>query len=98
MPGALQLESLAQVITIAITTLPGLKGKTTRFISADLKFKKEVVPGKTLVIETEVISWKRGLLRGKGTGLIDGEVAVEAMMLISVPDIFDQFKPKAPGN
>lgn len=94
MPGALQLEALAQVLTIAITTLPDLKGKTTRFISANLKFKKEIVPGDKLIIETHVLSWKRGLLRGKGVGLTGGELAVEAEMLISVPDIFNRFKPK----
>ena len=29
MPGALQLEALAQMLTVAITTLPGLQGKVT---------------------------------------------------------------------
>ena len=43
MPGALQLESLAQMLTIAITTLPGNKGKTTRFVSNEMKYFKELV-------------------------------------------------------
>ncbi len=94
MPGALQLEALAQMITIAITTLPELKGKTTRFISSNLRFKKEIVPGNRLDIETFVDSWKRGILRGRGVGYVSGELAVEADMVISVPDIFNQFKPK----
>lgn len=94
MPGALQLEALAQMLTIAITTLPDMKGKTTRFISADLKFKKEIVPGDKLVLKTSVDSWKRGLLRGTGVGYTDDEVAVEAKMIISIPDIFNQYKPK----
>jgi 3-hydroxyacyl-[acyl-carrier-protein] dehydratase len=92
-PGAIQLESLAQMITIAITTLPELKGKTTRFISADLKFTKEIVPGNKLEIETKVDSWKRGLLHGTGFGYVDGELAVQAKMVISVPDIFLKFIP-----
>ena len=33
MPGALQLEALAQMLTVAITTLPGLKGKVTHALS-----------------------------------------------------------------
>lgn len=97
MPGALQLESLAQMLTIAITTLPELKGKTTRFINATINFKKEIVPGDRLYLETKVISWKRGLLKGSGVGIINGKVAVEAEMLISVPDIFNLFKPKPPA-
>ena len=32
MPGALQLEALAQMLTLAITTLPALEGKTTFYI------------------------------------------------------------------
>lgn len=97
MPGALQLESLAQMLTIAITTLPDLKGSYTRFISANLKFKKEVVPGKKFVIETEVKKFYRGLLKGTGIGYVDGEVAVEAEMVISVPDILNQYLPKKTG-
>ena len=60
MPGALQLESMAQMLTIAITTLPGNKGQTTRFISTNLKFHKEIVPGDKMVIETQVTFWSRG--------------------------------------
>lgn len=93
MPGALQLEALAQMLTIAITTLPGMKGKTTRFISANLKFKKEIVPGDKLVLKTKVDSWRRGVLKGTGIGYTNGEVAVEAEMIITVPDIFKQFIP-----
>ena len=37
-PGALQLEALAQMLTVAITTLPGNKGKVTHAISH--KFKR----------------------------------------------------------
>jgi len=36
MPGALQLEALAQMLTVAITTLPGLKGKVTHAISHEV--------------------------------------------------------------
>jgi 3-hydroxyacyl-[acyl-carrier-protein] dehydratase len=90
----LQLESLAQMITIAITTLPGLKGKTTRFLSASLKFKKQILPGDKLVIETKVVSWKRGLLKGLGVGNTNGTIACEAEMLITIPDILAQYSPR----
>jgi len=93
MPGALMLESLAQMITIAITTLPGNKGKTTRFLSANLKFKKQILPGDKMVIETEVISWRRGILKGKGYAITNGTIATEAEMVITIPDILDQFSP-----
>ena len=94
MPGALQLEALAQMLTIAVTTLPDMKGKNTRFVSSNLVYKKEIIPGDKLVIETQVDSWKRGVLKGRGIGFTSGEIAVEAEMVIMVPDIFHQFVPK----
>ncbi|PHR69814.1 MAG: beta-hydroxyacyl-ACP dehydratase [Arcobacter sp.] len=94
MPGALQLESFAQMLTIAITTLPGNKGKTTRFISNEMKYYKEIVPGDKMVIETEVTFWKRGLFKGTGKAYTNGTLASEAKMVICIPDIFEQFIPK----
>ena len=40
-PGVLMLEAMAQMLTVAITTLPGNKGKVTHAISHEVKFKKE---------------------------------------------------------
>ena len=94
MPGALQLEALAQMLTIAITTLPGNKGKTTRFISTSLKFRKEILPGDKLVIETKVNFWSRGVVKGVGTGYTKGTIACEAEMTITIPDIIEQYLPK----
>ena len=54
-PGVLQLEALAQMLTVAITTLPGLKGKVTHALSHVLKFKREIVPGERLDIKTNVL-------------------------------------------
>lgn len=94
MPGALQLEAMAQMLTVAITTLPGLKGSVTHALQHLVKFKKEVLPGQSLVIEAEVISWRRGICKGIAKGYTDGEVACEAEMLITIPDILDQYLPK----
>ena len=47
-PGVLMLEAMAQMLTVAITTLPGNKGKVTHAISHEVKFKKEIQPGQIL--------------------------------------------------
>ncbi len=94
MPGALQLEALAQMLTVAITTLPGLEGKATHALSHVVRFRKEVVPGDKLVIETEVVSWKRGICRGRGVGYTNGEVACEADMTITIPEVLKQYLPE----
>lgn len=94
MPGALQLEALAQMLTVAITTLPSLQGKVTHALSHTVRFKKEIKPGDKLEIFTEVISWKRGICKGKGIGSTNGEIACEAEMLITIPDILENYLPK----
>lgn len=94
MPGALQLEALAQMLTVAITTLPGNKGKATHALSHTVRFRKEVRPGDKLVIEAKVISWSRGIARGTGIAYTNGEVACEAEMMITIPDILGQYLPK----
>jgi 3-hydroxyacyl-[acyl-carrier-protein] dehydratase len=93
MPGALQLEAMAQMLTVAITTLPGLKGKVTHALSHYVRFRKEVLPGEKLEIRTEVVSWKRGICKGKGYGYTNGEIACEAEMTITIPDILEQYLP-----
>ena len=94
MPGALQLEALAQMLTVAVTTQEGLKGKVTHALSHTVRFRKEVVPGDRLEIETEIVSWSRGICKGRGVGRTNGDVACEADMTITIPDILEQFLPK----
>ena len=93
MPGALQLEALAQMLTVAITTLPGLKGKVTHALQHTVRFRKEVLPGQSFVIHTEVLSWNRGICKGKGIAYTEGEIACEADMLITIPEILQQYLP-----
>lgn len=96
-PGAMQLEALAQLLTIAITTLPGLAGETTRFISFDMKCTREIRPNEKLDIKVEVLSWKRGICKGTGIGTVNGEKACEANMVITIPTILNQYLPGKRG-
>lgn len=95
MPGALQLEAMAQMLTVAITTQEGLEGKVTHALEHRVRFRKEVLPGEQLIIEADVSSWRRGVCRGKAVGTTNGEVACEADMLITIPDILDLYLPKS---
>lgn len=94
MPGALQLEAMAQMLTIALTSSFGLAGKVTHALSHQVRFRKEVVPGDRLELEATVLSWKRGICKGTGVGTTDGEVACEAEMVITVPEILESFLPQ----
>ena len=93
MPGALQLEAMAQMLTVAITTQKGLKGKVTHALEHTVRFRKEVLPGECLKIEAYVDSWRRGICKGHAIGYTNGEVACEAKMLITIPDILNQYLP-----
>ena len=93
-PGALQLEAMAQMLTVAITTLPGNKGKAAHAISHNVKYKREIVPGEKLEIETKVLSWNRGICKGTGKGIVSGELACEAEMTLTIPDLINKFLPK----
>ena len=94
MPGALQLEAMAQMLTVAITTQEGLKGSVTHALEHTVRFRKEVIPGDTLTIEAFVDSWRRGICKGHAFWYTDGEVACEAKMLITIPDILNRYTPK----
>ena len=93
MPGALQLEALAQMLTVAITTLPGLMGKITHALQHNVRYRREVLPGETLALHCEVLSWSRGICKGKGIATVNGEVACEAEMMITIPEILSQYLP-----
>jgi len=97
MPGALQLEALAQMLTVAITTLPGLKGRVTHALQHTVRYRREVLPGEKFDIHCEVLSWKRGICRGKGVASVNGEVACEADMMITIPEILEEYLPKVKG-
>lgn len=94
LPGALQLESMAQMLTVAITTIEGLEGMVTHALEHRVKFRQELMPGMRLDINTRVLSWRRGICEGVGEIRVDGDLACEAEMLITIPEILDGFLPR----
>ena len=94
MPGALQLEALAQMLTVAVTTLPGLKGSVVHGLKHTVRFKREVKPGDKLVLDTKINSFKRGVINGVGTASVNNEIACQASLMISIPEEFKKFIPK----
>jgi 3-hydroxyacyl-[acyl-carrier-protein] dehydratase len=85
---------MAQMLTVAVTTQEGLKGMITHALQHTVRFRKEVLPGQSLVLEAYVDSWRRGVCKGRAIGYTDGVVACEAEMMITIPEIFEQYLPK----
>jgi UDP-3-O-[3-hydroxymyristoyl] N-acetylglucosamine deacetylase/3-hydroxyacyl-[acyl-carrier-protein] dehydratase len=87
MPGVLQIEAMAQ--TGGIFSLSKVKDPhlyTTYFMKIDnVKFKRKVVPGDTVVFELKLLSpIRRGLVHMGGKGYVNGEVCIEAEMLAHI--------------
>lgn len=94
MPGALQLEAMAQMLTVALTTCPGLEGKVTHALKHTVSFHREVIPGDRLDIKAEIDSWKRGICKGSAICTVDGIKVSSAAMMITIPDILVSYLPK----
>ncbi|MFC5454533.1 bifunctional UDP-3-O-[3-hydroxymyristoyl] N-acetylglucosamine deacetylase/3-hydroxyacyl-ACP dehydratase [Prosthecobacter fluviatilis] len=87
MPGVLQLEAMAQVASIVLLRMPGNQGKIGYFMSAhNVKWRRPVLPGDTLIIETEILKTKRSIASGIGRCSVNGQVVSEAELMFSVVD------------
>ena len=85
MPGVLIVEALAQTGAVAILSQPEWKGKTAYFAGiSNAKFKKKVVPGDVLVLETEIIKVKGPIGIGKATATVDGKIAATAELTFAI--------------
>ncbi len=95
-PGFIQIETLTQVFLMTFLTMPENKGKKTGFVSVkNANFKKKIIPGQRLDIEATLDFYSRGLAKGKVKGMIKGELACDAELVIAVPDVMTQFRPKS---
>lgn len=85
MPGVLIVEALAQTGAVALLAQPELKGKTAYFAAINqAKFKRKVVPGDVLMLETEIMKVKGPIGIGKATAYVDGKVAVVAELTFAI--------------
>ncbi len=94
-PGALQLEAMAQMLTVAITTIDGLEGQVTHAISHKVSFRREVFPGDRFDISAKVLSWSRGVCIGHASSRVDDVLVSEAEMTITIPEILKSYLPKS---
>lgn len=87
MPGVLIVESLAQVAAAVMLMNPKYGNRIPIMGALDkVKFKRMVVPGDQLIIDSDIL-WVRGRI-GKGTGVatVDGEVVASAELMFKLVD------------
>jgi UDP-3-O-[3-hydroxymyristoyl] N-acetylglucosamine deacetylase/3-hydroxyacyl-[acyl-carrier-protein] dehydratase len=87
MPGVLQVEAMAQVASISLLRQPENQGKIGYFMSADnVKFRKPVFPGDTLIIESELTKVRGSIGVAKCRCLVNGETTSEGDLKFAIID------------
>jgi 3-hydroxyacyl-[acyl-carrier-protein] dehydratase len=87
MPGVLIVEAMAQVGALALLGREENRGKIGLFLGIDkARFRRQVVPGDQLRIETEILSFRRGIGKGQGKVFIEDQLAAEAEIMFALTD------------
>lgn len=85
MPGVLIVEALAQAGAVAILSTEENKGKIAYFGAINrCRFKKKVLPGDKLRLETKIIKCKGPVGIGEAIATVEGQVAVTAELTFMV--------------
>ena len=87
MPGVLQLEAMAQVAGVLTLKQAELVNQVAYFMAAeDVKWRKPVMPGDTLIIEVELTKIRGRIGKAKCVCKVRGEVVSEAGVTFMLRD------------
>ena len=93
-PGFVQIEMLAQTFIMTFLSMPEHKGKKTAFLNLDnMRMRRKIVPGDTMIIEATLKKFSRGVAAGYVEGRVNGEFALSADIKIGLPDIMREYIP-----
>ncbi|MDR9457217.1 MAG: bifunctional UDP-3-O-[3-hydroxymyristoyl] N-acetylglucosamine deacetylase/3-hydroxyacyl-ACP dehydratase [Salegentibacter sp.] len=87
MPGVLQVEAMAQTGGIlALRSVPDPENYLTYFMKIDnVRFKRQVVPGDTLIFKLELLApIRRGICQMQGYAYVNGKLATEAVLMAQI--------------
>ncbi|MBA2123639.1 hypothetical protein B9J78_01675 [bacterium Unc6] len=88
MPGVLIIEALAQTAGILFLSSRANIGKMAFFMSLDkVKFRKPVIPGDQVILETEVLRLRTKTGQIKGTAYVDNKIVAEAEIMFALSDV-----------
>lgn len=86
-PGVLMLEALAQVGAVAVLADAKYNDRLPLFGGVEhARFRRQVLPGDTLTLETEMTRLSARGGKGHGVATVDGQVAVEADIFFVLAD------------
>lgn len=83
MPGVLIIEAMAQASVVVVANQPLFKPGVLAFLAGveEAKFKKPVVPGDSLVLEGELLFYRRGLGKVKVEAKVGDELRAQATLV-----------------
>lgn len=85
MPGVLITESLAQLGSVLLLSMPENTGKVGVFTGINnFKFRKQVLPGDTLLLEAEMVQYRHGMGKANVKATVDGAVAASGEISFAV--------------
>jgi 3-hydroxyacyl-[acyl-carrier-protein] dehydratase len=87
LPGVLMVESVAQLGAVAVLMDERFQGKLPLFGGVDsARFRRQVVPGDTLVLEVELGRMSARAGKGHGRASVAGQTACEVDLLFVIAD------------
>ena len=85
MPGVKMVEALAQCGAVAVLSQPENQGKLALFAGIDdVRFKRIVRPGETLLLECEIETVRGPVGKGRAKATVDGHLAVRGTLTFAV--------------
>lgn len=87
MPGVLICEALAQVGAVMLLSMPENKGKLGVFTGINnFKFRRQVVPGDTLELHAELVTYRHGMGKANVKATVEGQIAAAGEISFAVVD------------
>jgi len=88
MPGVLQLEAIAQVAGVLMLKQAENLGKLAYFMAAEnVKWRKPVHPGDTIIIDVELTKIRGKIGKAKGVCKVQGDVVSEAEVTFMIAEV-----------
>ena len=88
MPGVLIIEAVAQLGGfLLLQEIPDRDNKLLYFVAVDgARFRRPVVPGDQLRLETTVLSWRGDFCKLDGKATVNGQLAAEGTVMCKMID------------
>lgn len=99
MPGAILVESMAQVGCVLMLTMEPGNDRLAYFAAMDkVRFYKPVLPGDTVIIEVQATGYRRGVGKIKATARVGDKVVCEGELTCALVDRNRKMSPGSNGG